>query len=101
MNAEQDPNSSLDDARVGAVLSGLEDLKAQLQAAGRSELSAPELQRSMAAFWHDHGPVLHQVKNAVLESLRIQALELAYEWRRQLDQALAARAGQHPRRPDA
>jgi hypothetical protein len=100
MNAQQDANSAFD-ARVGAALSGVEDLKAQLAAAGRSEISAPELVRSTQAFWHDHGPVLREVKNTVLESLRIQALEQAYEWRRQLDRALAAQAGRHPPRPDA
>ncbi len=101
MNADQDANPALDAARVEAVLSGLEELKMQLQAAGRSEFSAPEIQRSLAAFWHEHGPVLREVKKAVLESLRIQALELAYEWRKQLEQALAAQPGQPPRRPGA
>jgi hypothetical protein len=71
-------------ARVDAALAGLADLRHQLDAAGRSEIPLSELTNSLRQFGEHHGPVLNQLARAVLETLRVQALEQAYQWREQL-----------------
>ena len=77
-------------ARVEGLRSSLEELRDQIHAAGRSEVTAPELAKSLRDFWSDQGPLLKFVTATVLESLRVQALEQAYGWREQLDRALEA-----------
>jgi hypothetical protein len=77
-------------AQLEGLRSSLEELSAQIHAAGRSQVGAPELAASLRNFWSDQGPVVKLVTAAVLESLRVQALEQAYGWRQQLIRALEA-----------
>ena len=77
-------------AQLEGLRSSLEELSAQIHAAGRSQVGARELASSLRDFWSDHGPVAKLVTATVLESLRVQALEQAYGWREQLVRALEA-----------
>jgi hypothetical protein len=84
-------------ARIEVALSSLADLRSQLGAASRSEIPPEELARSLGDFWRAERPLLTQVAAAVLESLRVQALQEAYGWREQLTRAIDAQAKQNQR----
>jgi hypothetical protein len=88
-NSHQDADAVFA-ARIEGLLSSLEELRSEIGAASRSEIAVPELVHSMEAFWRDHGPILRQATATVLESLRLQALRQAYEWRDQLSRELDA-----------
>lgn len=79
-------------ARVELALSSLEDLRAQLQgrAASGSEIAAEDVARSLTDVWREQRPLLAELAAAVLESLRVQALQQAYGWREQLDRSTDA-----------
>ncbi|MEU4606444.1 hypothetical protein AB0F43_25925 [Kribbella sp. NPDC023972] len=79
-------------ARIEVTLSSLENLRSQLGAASRSEISPEELVRSLGDVWRAERPLLTQVAAAVLESLRVQALQQAYGWREQITRAIDAQA---------
>jgi hypothetical protein len=86
-------------ARIEVALSSVEDLRSQLGAASQSKISAEELARSLTDIWRAEKPLLTEVAAAVLESLRVQALQQAYEWREQLTRAIDAQAQQNQRSP--
>jgi hypothetical protein len=71
-------------ARVTAALAALDDLRHDLEAASRSEVTLADLAESVRDFWRDQEPLVNQVAATVLEMLRLQALEQAYRWRDQL-----------------
>jgi hypothetical protein len=89
MNTDEDADAVFA-ARVDGALSSLEELRSQIRAASQSDIAVLELMRSLEVFWRDQGPLLRQVALTVLESLRVQALEQAYEWREQVTRTIDA-----------
>jgi hypothetical protein len=84
-----EPNEAFS-ARVEGLQSSIDELRLQLQRASQSEITATELAATLRDFWRDQEPALKVVATAVLESLRVQALEQAYGWREQIIRATEA-----------
>jgi predicted nucleic acid-binding Zn ribbon protein len=75
--------------RISVALSSLDDLRRRLESPGASAADAQEFSAVLAKVWREQEPLLKEVGRTVLEALRIQALNQAYEWREQLHEALA------------
>jgi hypothetical protein len=72
---------------------GLRSIREVLRAAETRQADAAEVGSALAEYWLTHRPVLREAGVAVLEALRLQALDALYRWRDQLN----AQLGDRPR----
>jgi hypothetical protein len=72
---------------------GLRSIQEVLRAAEAGRVDATEVSSVLADYWRTHRPVLQEAGVAVLDVLRLQALEALYRWRAQLDAQLGDKAG--------
>jgi len=85
---------------LDAAVTGLEQLKAMLQRAGRGEAEAGEVPEAVTGYLRDHKDTLTAAATAVGQEVRSQLLAELYRWRAQL-QASGRPARSPPRSSDS
>lgn len=98
MTGQQSPSRPAEPPATGLgqlrdAADGVQSIKEMLRAAETGQTDATEVGAALADYWLTHRPVLREAGVAVLEALRLQALDALYGWRAQLN----AQLGDRPR----